>query len=450
MNNQLYNMKKLNTYVPNNLVVYLKEGSEGKKRGDTFTAEQEILTCIIFDYVFNQGKEFNPDTLLEDCKSTIDAITQIRTGKPFVEICTNFLTDKEWKKSFSYQVDTFSNFLKANPQFDGPLHFIHHDTSIDVFNGQAKVTAESKITERVENMYKVYGHRTKDDYQKADIYAVKKAIDNVKGLPTIEEEIAWWSQMFTDGEVLGISLKKLGSAVSKPKVYNLKDISENATVTSVKLEFNPFKGMTFENEKKFKKGIVSAKFDFNVDWDEEKESFSINIRSTGKAVTVGATKKGAKAQQGNCTNFLKRTTEGLITYHENTRISADEIEKALNDLRNKFVPLGLKENMVPTMTDDARRCIDWLYNDAENIDANYKGNKDIEDLIWWRDVIVKQIDYLNAIFELTLKEKELAIKRGIEVEGPESLLFCMWTLLKGCKGINQDNDNTHLPYLMIG
>lgn len=439
-------MKRLNDYVPNTLIKYLTE-SEGKK--DMFTAEQELLTCAVLDWTINQGKEFNASTFMEDNKDVMDKLATY-DSKPFIDICTNFLNDSAWAKSFQFQVDTYKNFMKEYSAWSsnaGKTHFVHHDTQLDVCNGKVEKD-RSGVVQRVD-MHKTYGIKQKDVYQKADIYAINDGVKvDVKTDNPIEEEIAYWSNAATNGDFIGISLKKLGHAVSAPKVYNMKDISENAEVTSVYLDFKPFAKLRFKDENDFKRGDVSAKFTFGVTWDDEKEQYDINIRSAGASCIVGLTKKGASAQQGNCTTLLKQFVSDTMEWHENKNISSDEVNELLDDMRTRFEEIGVPVKDIPDLRKfpEAERAIDWLctQNDSKTL------GKDVQELMRWKKVMVQQIDYLNAVFQLTIKERDKAEKKDMKIDGPESLLLAMWTLLKASKGINQDNDMNHLPYLMIG
>lgn len=430
-------MKALKNYIKESL----KEFSANHK-----TIAQELLTCILFDNKFNCGNDdFSLETIKRDYGKVIDEIT--KSEKDFRLIADLMLQSNEWIKSFKMQCETFKNFIEKYGFGNGRGYvFIHHDTAVGIIN--STITHDWSIVNRVEKGYKKFGISKKDVYQKADIYAVSNQ-SNINQIPNddILDEIIYWSNGVEDKQFIGISLKKLTREIKNPKIYNLKDIEEIANASELSLRFSPSDGAKFISPNEYKRGIVSGKFTFDIDWDEHLSTYNIDIRSTGGNVVMSLTKKGASAQQGNCTTIVKGLVGDRLMRIEDNHLTGEQINKMLNNLKDTFDSWEL-EGKFNVLSNQAIELIDFVYENEYNTEVN--DTPSFKEALKWRNVIIKQIIYFDAICTLAMDEYINAKSQNIDIDKRTAMLMTMWEIVKYSKGINTKDDKKHLPYLMIG
>ena len=452
-------MKNINEYL--NLVLE----SDNK----ISTASQEVLTCLFLDLCINEGKDIK-DLLNGDIDFDFKPIEGIVTKENITSM------PKKWKDSFKYQVESFENFLKKN-KFNTPIAFVHHDTKLGFLNGNTTYDY-SAIVDRVNAGSKDRNLGTtssKDDYQKADIYAVSNGFKvDAKPLKSIENEKDWWID--NKENVLGISLKQLVRAIPNPHLYNFDSISDvTGSIEKIHVEFNPFK-----IKKNDIVGNVTSQLKFIVDWKDERMGKVINLRCGGPSVnlenhkfdeyfrpnffielmpvnyspkilnTMGIdpntiSKSYNSAQEGKLKNQLDKIVTVAPTEKKNIESIDNLVSKTaqLENLISGFSNVTI--NKIEAPSQDLKTLVDNVKNNLNNVPENEK--EKFAKVIKWDKIVEKQILYLEAIFNLAAKQPN-------KEEALDEILLKM---MLAAKGINvektmdlKNSDLHHLPYLMIG
>lgn len=459
------------------------------------TLAQELLTCIFFDAYHNLGNKFSqPQDIYNyyegDGKEIIMQV-QAQSGAS-IETFEKLLKDKQWQKSFLYQCQSFANFIKKYPAFDTLTTFVHHDTSIGIKKNE--MSQGWTIVDRVNRGVKSFKSPTKDTYQKADIYAVtdKTHIDTDPEDDSLGELTYWSQSLDKEGDIfVGISLKKLGGPLASPKLYNLEEISIKAKESDINMYFDPFTGVEFNpSAGVLKTGNVSSKLQFEVDFDDESETFELNLRSAGLSdghidkrcldaykpqVVSELIVKGSKAQAGKFGEYINELSRqfGVPQMKEPADYNPAWVESQLKSFEN-LPKYGIQIKKPVDFNKASKELIDWLkQNDATIRDIFKRYNKKDPDYalfvqigmpepqdeaeykdsviklfraVKWKAVVGRILERYALIFKeidtLHAKEKDSSLK-----ECTQQVLI---KLAKFAKGINDNDKSVHLPYLMIG
>lgn len=453
----------------------LREFIVEKLADSTRTIIQEILTCVFFDGYFNLNKKFKtPDDIVDYYNNNEELITTISNAislpKSFFD---EFLLEKkpngkyeklpiEWQKSFVFQCESFDKWIKKHPSFSKNLVFVHHDTTIGIKDGQMK--NGWSITKRVDTGRAKYGFKDKDEYQKADIYAVVNDI-NVTPEADISDEVSYWIQSIEgkdSDQFIGISLKKLKKSLSNVHTYGLEQDIVTVKDGSISCKFPLFDGVTF-SPNKFTAGLTTAEVHFTLVTDKEYDAI-FAIRSNGKDAKNHAHKdpkasfgvptttelkiKGAGAQAGKCQSLI---SSWIID--NNKRLDSTSYENMLKNIHSVFVDIP------DSLSNDSKELLDYLYNNHDSILNLYKkyekeggikaitneltelGLEPVEstiDMLYnatkWEIAVYKILQSFDAIVN---QSKQTSIENTIA------------DMVKYAKGIG-DEDDLKLPYVLIG
>lgn len=470
------------------------------------TLIQELLSCVFFDAWFNMKNKFDKTediykyykenlTLIQN----ICAVSKSRLNiKDFDDFMNQTKKSKDWQKSFIFQCKSFENWIENHPSFNHELTFVHHDTSIGIF--KTSVSTGWLIAERVNNGTKKFGYKKKDLYQKADIYAVvNKTVntpDEIDNIPEkdIESEVVYWrNALLNNGEdeFVGISLKKLSKSISNVHTFGLDKSVEAIEDRSVKFEINTFNNIIFNpSAGVITPGVITTYIHFNVNSSEEdKSEYDIFVKSNGKGVehakkdpwlsyiapvTTELKKKNSSAQAGKAQSLINDWLE------ENNDIDKDVLksnnckgkgsEEFLNihryicDVLNKEKISSCSFNFTP----QAIQLLEFLKNNYEKIDEVYKTFKDKKEdeesvLSKIKEIPgLKEIDKIKSFEEIMVMLYNITkwynvswkilnvyyiIAKQIEKNGLNKTILDIYNY---CKGVNSNDKDLNLPYVLIG
>lgn len=483
---------------------FVKEHLVSEADAHTETLIQELLTCVFYDAYFN-GKEKldKPESIIEYYNGVHDSIIAKIAAMSGVNIkdFDEFMIIPEgakgrdksdrikWHKSFVYQCEAFQKWIDNHKSFSSNLVFVHHDTDIGILN--KGVSNNWQIADRVEKGRAAYNVKTKDDYQKADIYAVVHDID-AKPEDDIIDEVEYWVESIEGkqpNKFVGISLKKLLKPISSVHTYGLDVISIKIDEKSIMLNVPIFNDITFNgNLAESKVGGTSSNFKFDADFNGKVVACQIDVRTSGCGAQSRVVDKPKQAHSCfSCQTSLQMTMKGMggqagrmqgivtqwakkcgLDYSPKVNAKAnagsfkvliDKIVKAANDNN-----IAMKHNI--DMSGDCSKIIDFIATNSDKLMALLKAyNKSNHELT---DEIVAMagelgipmtkdnyIDCFLAIFT-AIKWKSAAysalcqfaaIFNEMQEVGKDNLLR---VLVEEAKGISSGNSNIHLPYVMIG
>lgn len=290
-------MRSLYTYILESTCHIFERGDDKK-----VTKIQEILTCVFFDGYFNSHNTFKTiddivsyyndvhDSLIHNiskvCNISIVDFDNFIINTDKIKRGHTYSNDSEsWQKSFLYQCETFKNWLDKHKTFPSHnLTFLHHDTSIGICNKM--FTTGWSLDDRVETGAKKAGYSNKDDYQKADIYALAPAAQGVSKEPddSISQELSYWQQAIegkNPAKFVGISLKKLLKPISSVHTYNMDDISMSIDNDSIELYMPIFDSVKFSSiDNVVKCGGTTAMFKFLANLAGEDIDCALDIRTS--------------------------------------------------------------------------------------------------------------------------------------------------------------------------
>lgn len=454
----------------------LKNFITEKLSATTGTLIQEILTCIFFDAYFNLNEKLKTtDDIVEFYNGNETLIKKVSAmmgvSKPEFDeflIKTNNKGKYEkvcldWQKSFIFQCESFEKWVKKHPSFSKNLVFIHHDTSLGVHNGD--VTGGWSITRRVDTGRSKFGFKDKDEYQKADIYAVINDV-NVSPEEDISNEVSYWVQSIEGKDsdtFVGISLKKLRKPLSNVHTYGLDQDTLTVKEGSVECRFPLFDGVKYA-ENDFKAGLTTSEIHFVMMFGDGEHNAIFSIRSNGKdaakhahvdpkasfgvPTTTELKTKNAGGQGGKCQSLISSwfTTTGKdydVTVYDSM---LGNISAVFPSIPNK-------------LPNDAKLLLEYLYTNHDsilNIYKNYeKGGgidavaNDLEGLGFpptdeTIDMLYDATKWEVALFKILQSWEAISIK--VKQSSVETVLADM---VKYAKGIG-DEDDLRLPYVLIG
>lgn len=449
------------------------------------TKIQELLTCAIFDAVINGGKDF--DTLNMTLGDTLQELSDAVGIERYA--FEDVLNSASWSKSFKSQTETLNNFL-SNPDcaFDDKkmtYAFVHHDTSVSVFNG--KVSTYKPIADLVDAGRRMHKYKSKDSYMKADIYMIRESyMDEFSNIKIEENDVDIWNDGIRSGNFIGISLKKLGATIEDPKIYNFDEFAGSEEDGDVKLTFDPFSGTQYENKVIGDTGNVSYWFTFSgkVNSDEVHD-YKINIRSNKlgiasmpmrpyEAFTVSPvielSVSGSYAQAGKVSDPIKKYLKenGLEPPALDPKYATGaEVEAYIDEINSISAKHGIElnkpEKQSIDLLDDLAKNADYLSDYFYGIQQRLKATDEFmnaEKELTKSKLISDEIDtdYLVKLVS-AVKWKFIVVKSLVLIHGifnivdnrDKPMLSTFIEIAKAAKGINNAIDvKPHLPYLMIG
>lgn len=477
-------------------------------QGATFTDFQELLTCVCFDLAFNQNKNWRSQEDLAsavlESRSLLEEVGNVSKIKNFADAAEAIFETasmkrgadadaKLWMKSFYFQCVTFFDFLNTHPNLPASdsIAFMQHNTGVAVRNGQV-LTGFKPLAQRVESG-KPSG--AKDNYQKADIYAIWEYEDGSKPLDDVLSEISYWSTAAVgnnkEAKFIGISLKQIKKSYSNVKIFNLCDTEEIMHASSAKFIMTPFRGVYFNSEDDLSAGEdnLTAYLDFDLVWGNEKLKKRLNIRSSGKGdehidkfgKDPESTAKVSVKYRGPFDFYAAGTAVELQTLNstyrdgkiastinqiakeadikkgKNAMYTSTEYKATFERVSTMCQEYGLEMN-VEKPTAAACKLMDWLLeNDRliRDVFARYENGERTPELrekvlmyaraIKWKVIIQKQLYYLEAIMTYVARCWAETRDNGILFSKEGQLFMTLAEFTHAAKGITKDA----LPYLML-
>lgn len=476
----------------------LVEASKGSSAEDTVT--QELFTCVCFDLFFNQNKKFRkPEDIAEWLNSKESGVVDEigRKVKNFRERVNSMIdwqskttqtektTAKGWLKSFYAQCISFDNFLSEHKSLPASgITFLHHDTGIGVRNG--KVSGSwSILADRVDNgVKKLNGGGDKDNWQKADIYAVWDNTDSAIPADSIPAEVTYWTSAATGentagDKFIGISLKKIKDVIGHVKIYNLESADEAMEASEMELKTDPWKGCEYTSEDNFKEGILTAYINFKFKWGKEESNKILSLKSNSLSddhidrkkawdfyhanATIELSTKNGLANEGKAMTFINKIYQELGQRKEKNPSYWDSNQcnqwvSEINSMCSEFEIDG-----IPEISDAAKEIIDTTFNRRAEVETMFKEWDDRKKTdgydeaanrpkvlmyakaIKWKVVVFKQLMMIKAILTYAKKMQADNLERGVELSAPGALFLLLVDLVKGAKGLS----DRCLPYVML-
>ena len=515
-------MQSLSTYLIENLHPIFERGSSNASKE---TMIQELMTCVFFDAYFNQNENFSKvEDIIEYYNKVKDSvITKLCVSGLKIKDFDEFLLETElkgrgnnkeerytkkaldWQKSFLYQCESFDNWLKDHKSFPAKnLVFLHHDTSLGVRNGQ--VSSGWSLTDRVDKGVSKAGYSRKDDYQKADIYALTQKVAD-KPMDDLTQELLYWQQA-VDGSTIpfvGISLKRLIKPLSHVHTYNMDKLTMEIDEKSVNLSLPIFDGVQFTKiDQPLKTGGTSAAFVFDATIGDDKSDFRLDIRTSAAGAESRLFNPGAKpnknaydcfsvmagtqlnstksgGQLGRAQDLLKKWASETHTEYtggininrsskEGVWASSSTYNKRLQEIVSAIEKYHINGD-TPKVSGAAAALIDWVADNADTIlemFTTYTKEAGKTSARGWHDVLTgygeklgieinkdNYVEILTNIYE-AVKWKSaswsiLSILRVLFAKMNESgSTATLSQIAMFAKGITFDADKVHLPYVMIG
>jgi hypothetical protein len=473
---------------------------EASKNSAEDTVTQELFTCVCFDLFFNCNKKFRK---FEDIKEWLDSsestvVDEIgQKVKDFrarindmvdwesKKTTTEKTTAKGWLKSFYAQCISFDNFLSEHKNLPSSgITFLHHDTGLGVRDGKVS-TGWSILADRVNNgVKKLNGGGDKDNWQKADIYAVWDNTDSAIPADSIPAEVTYWTSAATGDNAagdkfLGISLKKIKGVIGHVKIYNLESADEAMEASDTEFKINPWKDAQYTSDEDFKSGLLTAYINFKFKWGKEESSKILSLKSNSlgddhidrkKAwdfyhaiATIELSTKNGLANEGKAMTFINKIYKELGQPKEKNPSYWDSNQanvwiSEINSMCDEFKVAG-----IPEMTSDAKQIIDTTFKNRAEIETmfkewdNRKKNPDYDEAanrpkilmyakaIKWKVIIFKQLMMIKAILTYAKKMQADQKERGVDLSAPGALFLLLVDLVKGAKGLS----DRCLPYVML-
>lgn len=462
------------------------------------TLIQELLTCVFFDAWFNLKKVFNKHediyNYYKENMSLIQNICAFSDLKLKMEDFDDFMNQskksKDWQKSFIFQCKSFENWIEKHKSFKSALTFVHHDTSIGIFNRTVK--KGWNIAERVNKGTKEFGYKDKDLYQKADIYAVVNEID-ITPEEDIAGEIVYWVNALSNNDkdkFVGISLKKLSKAISNVHTYGLDNSIDSIEDGSITFKIDTFNHITFNPlAGDISPGLITTYIYFKVNSsDGENSIYELSVKSNGKGakhattdpwvsyiapVTTELKKKNSSAQSGKAQSLINDWLE------KNNGISDKDVLKSNNckgkgssDFLKKWnyiYSVLNKEKIVfsSIFSQETIQLLDFLSKNYIKIDEVYKTFKDKKGD---KDSVLSKINEIEGLkINETQSFEEIMIMlynitkwynaswkilniyyiiaKQIEKDGLNKTILDIYNY---SKGINTSDKDLKLPYVLLG
>jgi len=515
-------MQSLSEYLIENLhPIFERGGSNASKE----TMIQELMTCVFFDAYFNQNEKFSKvEDIIEYYNKVKDSvIAKLCVSGLKIKDFDGFLLETElkgrgknkgehytrkaqqWQESFVYQCESFDNWLKDHKSFPAKnLVFLHHDTSLGVRNGQ--VSSGWSLTDRVDKGVSKAGYSRKDDYQKADIYALTQKVAD-KPMDDLAQELLYWQQAI-DGSTIpfvGISLKQLIKPLSHVHTYNMDKLSISIDEKTIKLYLPVFDGVQFTKiDQPLKTGGTSSKFSFDATLGDDTMDFVLDIRTSSSGarsrlfnsekkdnknaydcfnVTVGTQLNSTKVggQLGRAQDLLQKWAKethteytGAVKYNRTAKESvwadAMTFNKRLQDITAPMMKYHINGD-VPKISGSAAALIDWVAVNADvifDMFTDYNNAEGKTSSRGWNEVLIPYGEKLGFdINESNYEEILINIFEAVKWKSASwnilSILRVLFAKMKDAdastvlsqmamfaKGINFDSDKIHLPYVMIG
>lgn len=310
------------------------------------TEVQEELSCVVFNAVFGKGDSVD-DALTKADNPYNSKATDEKTIR-LNQLWDNIRQDGEYNTSFQCQVDSMRNWATARGLDLSNYYFVRHASTLH--HDEAE-----QITKRVEDGKKAAGRGIarfkKDNYQKADIYAIKNGADvgayqkdNIEYTDDTWNERSNWVAELNEKEpaFFGISLKKLSSSIKNPKIID---------VCPYTIENVSFESPSATN----KSGKI--KFTLNDDGRKFEKYFDVRVKS-GDSVSIEL--QGTGTRDGNVKVMFNEMTKGInIEYSNdyvftvNVNFNGGENQPKYNDVMTVFAKIDALtvENEALTIND---------------------------------------------------------------------------------------------------
>lgn len=249
---------------------FLKSGKRSARKGDAkSTRLQELCSLAVCKGVFT-GK---PVTLSD-----------------LVKIYPDLAEDKSWQITFQAQEKVFEKIKKKFPQFKSNL----------IFNRDKGFMSD--ISKKVKQL----GVRQKDSWNPADIWIHTPGVFNeLKDIDNLYKLNHRMIELFDEGKLMGISLKKTGK-VAKYELTNFKQ--------TIKKNLGYIKGNLFLNTKPNGEFVND---ELNYDMNHPDGTINVQVRMFPKKarsnVQVSYKLKGAKAEMGKVPSAFRNIVYKKIT-----------------------------------------------------------------------------------------------------------------------------------------
>ena len=249
---------------------FLKSGKKAARKGDANTTQyQELCSLAVCEGVFT--KKY---TSLTD----------------LAKIYPDLIEDKSWQESFHAQEKVFESIKRDFNQFNGSL----------VFN------RDRGFMDDISKKVKQFGITQKDSWNPADIWihtpGVFKELKDIDDLYKLNHKMI---ELFNEGKLMGISLKKTG----KTAKYELTNFKQ-----TIKKNLGFIKGNLFLNIKPTGEFIND---ELSYDMNHPDGTINVQIRMFPKKaksnVQVSYKLKGAKAEMGKVPSAFRNTIYKHIT-----------------------------------------------------------------------------------------------------------------------------------------
>lgn len=262
--------------------------SRGSGGGAASTAITEPLQALYFSYVLNINKG-----IIRDAQISIDELEKayryIRTPKTFEKLIeSSEFSDEDWQKTFVQSANDYYSWYNSNRNASGP-YFIHRDSSF-----------MNSIYDKFRKLQKKEGLSLQNDkWNPGDVWLSTSKGEAVitERHDTLRQYNEAVNQAYMSGDLMGISLKKLGGPKAKIKEFNIPNVQKHQAPGIRLITLNGERGAQsfFGNAKLILETTDNRKIDFR--------SFSRD--SSWQGEIKGKAAAGGKVSHGPINNILK-------------------------------------------------------------------------------------------------------------------------------------------------
>lgn len=292
---------------------FILSGKKATRKGDAKTTQyQELCSCKVCENVFN-----NKETTLQE----------------LVKIYPDLAEDISWQDSFKAQEVVFKEIKAKYKQFNGALIFNREGGFMDW------------ITKKV----KEFGISQKDSWNPADMWIhtkdVHKELQDVSSVYELNNKML---ELFKEGKLLGISLKKTGKKAKYEETNFAKLSMKNNGFIKGKLLLDLKKSHPHE----------FTNDEFSYDLNHPEGTINVQVRMFPKKaksnVQVSYKLKGGKAEMGKVPSVFrniiwKDKTKAEFPVGKAVPLSYTEYSKRQNEYKtkiNKIISSGIIETNI--------------------------------------------------------------------------------------------------------
>lgn len=293
--------------------------SSGSGGGARSTARQETIHALFYSYIFNvRGSEFGMDDF--ETGDLEKAFKYLKVDGQSLEKILAYpeYLDEEWLQSIIASTNAFYKWFRANRNASGPF-FFHRDSSL-----------MNNLYKKFRDLQKKQGLRLANDkWNPGDIWMANSHGEGIlsEKFNTLSEYNRLVGQYYMSGDLMGISLKRIGQSASV-KEYN----TENAQKSKVEFRnaslHGPRNNLSFFNNVKLY--VYTA--------DRRRIEFrAFDGDSSFQAQLMGDAAAGGKIGHGPINDVLKMVgVEELPEGRQVTRKARKPDDRFLRDFYSLF------------------------------------------------------------------------------------------------------------------